>query len=58
MENSYVSKVRTICRELDKIEEHISHLISMNEPNDDQLIEYQNALNEKISELFLIRREE
>lgn len=58
MENSYISKVRTICRELDKIEAQITHLKSLNENNYNQLIEYESALAEKISELLMIRGEE
>ena len=57
MENTYVLKVRKICREIDKIEQQIAHIKSLNEHNQSQLIEYQNALNDKISELFLIRGE-
>lgn len=58
MQNSYVSKVRAICREIDMIEEQIARLKSLKEHDCNQLIEYENALNEKISELFLIRSKE
>lgn len=57
MENAYVLKVRKICREIDKIEQQIAHIKSLNEYSQGQLIEYQNALNDKISELFLVKSE-
>lgn len=57
MENAYVLKVRKICREIDKIEQQIAHIKSLNEHNQCQLIEYENALNDKISELFLVKSE-
>ena len=57
MKNLYVSKVRTICKQIDSIEEQIVHLKSQNPHNSSQITEYERALNDKIAELLSLHYE-
>ena len=57
MKNLYVSKVRTICKEIDSIEKNIAYLKSQKPHNTSQITEYERALNDKIEQLLSLQYE-